>query len=76
MKLRFLKRNHVESRFVRLNTRKCEACWKCLEKCPSQVIGKVDLLWHKHALIKNACDCTGCLRCVKACESGALLKIG
>jgi len=66
-------RNKTETRFVRLDRKKCEACWRCIEKCPEKVIARIDLPWHRHAVIKNAGDCKGCLRCVNACESGALL---
>ena len=75
MKRLFKKRNRAETQFVRLDTRRCEACWKCIEACTDKVIGKVDLPWHKHARINNADNCKGCLKCVNACESGALTEI-
>ena len=34
--------------------------------------GKVEVLWHKHAIFRGADGCTGCLRCVRACQHGAL----
>jgi Fe-S-cluster-containing hydrogenase component 2 len=74
--MRSSRRNHLESGFVRLDTRRCKACWKCLSACPRNVIGKVAILWHKHVRIVNADDCLGCLKCVKVCESGALAGIG
>jgi 2-oxoglutarate ferredoxin oxidoreductase subunit delta len=76
MQPRFSKRTHVGSEFIQLDTRRCKACWKCLSACPSNVIGKVAILWHKHVRIVNADDCLGCLKCVKVCESGALAGIG
>ncbi len=71
MKLRFRNRNQMQTKFIELNTQKCQACWKCLSNCKNNVIGKIDILVHKHALIKNPDDCTGCLRCVRICEFGA-----
>jgi Pyruvate/2-oxoacid:ferredoxin oxidoreductase delta subunit len=69
------KRKRTETRFVRLDSRRCIACWRCIGKCPEKVIGRINLPWHKHARIKNADNCRGCLKCVNACESGALLKM-
>ncbi len=62
------------SEFVTLNSRACEACWHCVETCPSKVLGKVNLPWHKHAVIHTETHCTGCLKCIKACATGALTK--
>ncbi len=70
--MRSPKRNHLESGFLRLDTRRCKACWKCLSACPRKVIGKVAILWHKHVRIANPDACLGCLKCVTVCESGAL----
>jgi 2-oxoglutarate ferredoxin oxidoreductase subunit delta len=58
--------------FIRLDTRLCEACWKCIEVCPKKVLGKIDMIWHRHAVIRNGAACNGCKKCVWACESGAL----
>lgn len=60
--------------YVQLDTRKCKACWKCIEDCPNLVFNKVDLPWHKHAIIVDPDKCSGCLKCVKACQYGALSK--
>jgi NAD-dependent dihydropyrimidine dehydrogenase PreA subunit len=65
----------METLFVKLDTKKCEACWKCLESCPINVIGKIDLPWHKHAVLNHPDDCSGCLTCIKECTSGAITKI-
>jgi len=62
------------TRFVRLYAKNCSACWKCLAICPAKVIGRVNLPWHKHARFRNVEACTGCLKCIRACESGALLR--
>jgi len=61
-----------ETRFVLLNKALCEACWDCVEKCHRQVIDKIDFWFHRHARIVAPDLCTGCLKCVKACASGAL----
>ena len=63
------------TKFVRLETRLCQACWKCLEACPLQVLGKIDIGWHHHIRIRNANACNGCKKCVRACGSGALKYI-
>jgi ferredoxin len=60
---------------VQLNTHKCQACWKCMADCPKKVIGKVDLPWHKHALIINPDNCTGCLKCIKVCPYNAFSEM-
>jgi 2-oxoglutarate ferredoxin oxidoreductase subunit delta len=67
----FFNRNHTRTPFVQLDTQKCEACWRCIESCATQIISKVDLPWHKHALIVKPTECTGCLNCVNICKHGA-----
>lgn len=64
--------HHRITDFIRLMTRRCEACWNCIDVCPKQVLGKIDLIWHRHANIRNAEACNGCKKCVRTCESGAL----
>jgi Uncharacterized Fe-S center protein len=75
MKPRFFSRDHTRTLYIQIDTKKCRACWKCIENYPNNVIGKVDLLWHKHARINNEDKCRGCLKCVRVCDSGALIKI-
>ena len=58
--------------FVELDTRVCQACWRCCEACPTQVMQKVSVLWHKHAVFRTGEDCVGCGACVAVCEAGAL----
>lgn len=65
-------RNHTLTDYIRLDTRRCIACWKCVNSCPENVMDKVDLPWHKHAIIKNPATCIGCLKCSKLCETGAI----
>jgi ferredoxin len=60
--------------FIRLDTRVCNACWACVEACPNEVLGRLTVLFHKHARVVAADACNGCLRCVKACEAGALIR--
>jgi 2-oxoglutarate ferredoxin oxidoreductase subunit delta len=70
------RRRHApdQTAYVLLDRSLCDACWECLEACRSDVLGKVDVLFHKHAKVRAADLCTGCGRCVKACESGALTR--
>jgi len=66
------KHDHIETAHVQLFRKNCQACWKCIGKCPQKVIGKVDIFFHKHSRINNSKDCTGCLKCVKTCEHDAI----
>ncbi len=59
---------------VLLDRRQCEACWECIEACPKEVLRAVSIGPHRHAVVDRPEDCTGCLACVKACESGALTR--
>lgn len=68
-------REHFKAKFVKLDTKKCEACWKCFESCSKEVIGKVDFFFHKHAKISKPDNCSGCLKCVKVCEYEALKPV-
>ncbi len=61
-----------ETKFVRLDPGLCTACWKCLDACPEQVLGRIDLGFHRHARIRYAQACKGCKKCVRVCEPGAL----
>jgi 2-oxoglutarate ferredoxin oxidoreductase subunit delta len=75
MKRRRDYRGQAGTKYIQLDTRKCEACWKCMDACPNNVIERVNLPWHKHALLINRDQCTGCVKCVKACEYDAITKI-
>jgi uncharacterized Fe-S center protein len=46
--------------FISINTRLCQACWDCVEACPNGVLGKVNVLFHKHVRIENTDKCRGC----------------
>lgn len=67
---------HTRTGFVQLSTHECKACWECLGSCPNQVLGKIDLPWHRHAIFVNPEQCRGCLKCVSVCANGALSKNG
>jgi NAD-dependent dihydropyrimidine dehydrogenase PreA subunit len=67
---RIAKRN--STKYIRLDTRLCQACWKCIEACPNGVIGRIEFLFHKHTFIENANKCKGCQKCVKACLQQAI----
>ena len=57
---------------IQLNSNLCAACWECVEICPNNKIGKIDLPWHKHSKIIKSKNCSGCMQCIKACKYGAL----
>ena len=67
-------RRQAKTKYIQLDTKKCEACWKCMEVCPNNVFGRINLPWHKHVKLKNISDCTGCLKCVNVCASNAINK--
>ena len=63
--------------YVRLNIQSCTACWECLVTCPGKVIDKSFLyisgsLILKHALMYDADECLGCLKCISACKLNAI----
>jgi 2-oxoglutarate ferredoxin oxidoreductase subunit delta len=71
MRPKLFNRESRGTSYIQLDTGKCKACWKCLAGCKNQVIGKVDFLWHKHALIVKPAACIGCLKCVNTCQYDA-----
>jgi 2-oxoglutarate ferredoxin oxidoreductase subunit delta len=75
MKPRSSTREYARTKYIQLDTRKCKACWKCLDSCPNNVIGRINLPFHKHARIINSINCKGCLKCLNVCESNALSKV-
>lgn len=72
---KLISRQNTVTPFVQLDTGKCKACWTCLEGCKKNVLGKVDLPWHKHALVINPDKCSGCLMCIKVCQYNAFSGI-
>jgi 2-oxoglutarate ferredoxin oxidoreductase subunit delta len=69
-----MRTNHRQTDFIRFNAHKCKACWNCVNTCP-EILGKIDILWHKHVQIVYPDRCIGCLQCVKACPVGAFSPI-
>jgi NAD-dependent dihydropyrimidine dehydrogenase PreA subunit len=69
------KNNMFKTKHIELNSRKCVACYKCIEVCLKKVISKIDLVVHKHAIFKKSYDCIGCGMCLKVCQPGALSKV-
>lgn len=72
----FFNRENKRTQFVQLDAKKCKACWACIKNCTNRVIGKVDLPYHKHALIVNSDACTGCLNCLSVCKFNAYSETG
>lgn len=75
MKQELHKRTKSHTIYIQLDTKKCVACWQCQEVCSNDVIGKINILWHKHVRFVNADNCIGCLKCIKVCTSNALTRI-
>jgi len=65
----------LSTKHIFINTHNCKACWKCYEACKRNVIGRVNLFFHKHAKINNADKCTGCLLCIKVCSHNAIIQL-
>jgi NAD-dependent dihydropyrimidine dehydrogenase PreA subunit len=73
MKKRGHLHRHLNTKYIELNTRRCQACWKCVEACPNHVLGKAILFRHRHAHVDDADACKGCKKCVRVCENGAII---
>lgn len=69
------KSNHHSTAFINLYPRHCEGCWQCIETCPHNVLDNVAILWHQHAIVRNADQCKGCMKCVSTCPCGAITPI-
>lgn len=63
------------TKYVKINSRNCVACWKCIPACPKQVIGKIDLWFHKHVVFKHSEECIGCNKCVKTCQHNVFSNV-
>lgn len=61
--------NTLHKKKPRFSARHCTACWACIDTCPHKAIGKITLLWHRHAVIRYAA-CIGCMKCVQTCPNG------
>ena len=53
MKLHNPFRRHTMTKYIQVNTRLCEACWSCLDVCPNQVLGKLEIGPHRHIRIEQ-----------------------
>jgi MinD superfamily P-loop ATPase len=73
MKSHTLRRNWTE--YIQVDSRKCKACWKCIEVCRNNVIGKINLPFHKHVHIEHPELCKGCLKCLKVCPEKAIFTV-
>ena len=63
------------TKYIRINFSKCHACWHCVEACPKNVLGKINIPIHKHVHIDNPEDCIGCMKCINNCKNGAIEKM-
>lgn len=72
MRRRSSREHRHETPYVRLDRRACQACGACVEACPRDVIGTIDIPLHRHAHLRHPECCRGCLACVKACEHSAM----
>ena len=68
-------KKRMATRFIAINPRNCVACWDCIPACPKQVLGKVDLLVHRHVKIVDADACIGCNKCVGTCGPGVFTSL-
>ena len=41
-----------------------------MEQCPKNVVGKIEILWHRHVVFRNPDACIGCRKCIKTCPHG------
>ena len=58
------------TKYIQADTSECKACWVCIDECERGVLGKVNVWFHKHVVIRNAGECRGCYRCVAVCPNG------
>ncbi|MCX6064716.1 MAG: 4Fe-4S binding protein [Chloroflexi bacterium] len=62
----------TQTKFIRLSANRCKGCWKCIEACPKQVLGKIRKGPHRRVQIEISDNCTGCKKCVNVCKYDAL----
>ena len=61
--------------FIQLNMSECRACFKCVDVCPEDVFGKINIIIHRHAVIRKKDRCIGCGKCMNICDTGAISRI-
>ena len=73
----------IESPYVALDRSRCAGCWECIAVCPESVLGKIEIVLHRHvivkarhAIVRAGARCLGCRRCIKICAAGALSDRG
>jgi Fe-S-cluster-containing hydrogenase component 2 len=64
------KRSRRGTEYVRIDTHKCTACWKCIDECKFGVLRALNMWFHKHVVVQDAGKCRGCKRCVTVCPNG------
>lgn len=73
----------VKNGLATVNSALCRACGACVKACPKHLITIEPMVKHavvmcsncdKGALTRQSCEagCIGCMKCVKACETGAV----
>ena len=69
-----LRRNLTQ--FIVVNTHKCIACGECVNTCNQGILILKGPSFHRHIRITNGDLCTGCLKCIRVCESKAIRSTG
>lgn len=69
MKAIAMRSQRNKTKHIIADTKKCKACWDCIDECEYGTLGKVNLWFHKHVVIKNADKCHGCKRCIAVCPN-------
>jgi Fe-S-cluster-containing hydrogenase component 2 len=64
------------TRYVSIDTRKCTACWKCIDECKFGVLKSLNMWFHKHVVVGDAEKCRGCKHCIAVCPSGVFKDRG
>jgi ferredoxin len=62
----------VETKYIHLLPRQCHGCGECVDVCPEDVFRELRRTHHHHVRLKDPDACTGCKKCVRACEYGAI----
>ncbi len=64
-----MRSNNKSTKYINANTTKCEACWICIDECKYNVVGKVNLWFHKHIIFEDIGECRGCKKCINICPN-------